>query len=544
MTSTSTSSRDFTVSLAQSREFASLSGDFNPLHVDPIAARRTQFGSTVTHGIHLYLRALDVLAGEKLLDGLEPASLSATFNNPVLSGTTVVLKATVEGDGRKLRLSAEAAGRPAFSGVIELQPASESGATARAGTNAAVASAAVAGAAPAAAAPASATPASTVSAQAVIADAEFAAARAEDVDFPPAVTAGTVPLRMNRARLASLFPALARLNSTAWIADLLASTQVVGMRCPGMDSIFSGFKLKHTRADVSSMSYQVTKTDPRFRLARMDIKGATLAGTIETFFRPRPVAQKSMSDVLAAVPRDVFAGHRALVIGGSRGLGELTAKIVAAGGADVMITYARGKDDAERVCAEIRAAGRTCAARQYDAVSAQPRPGSGNTHPSDVVGGARAGAHDATDAPKQPAVPTWLAGERFTHVYFFASPQIAKNNGRWNQALFEQFTHIYVAAFAELVEQATAVGDTKAAIHFLYPSSVFVAQLEPGFAEYAVAKAAGEALCDQLEGKRGAHFTKPRLPRMRTDQTNALVDIGAADAFPVMLDVVRKLHAR
>jgi NAD(P)-dependent dehydrogenase (short-subunit alcohol dehydrogenase family) len=444
------------------------------------------------------------------------------------------LKATVEADGRKLRLSAEAAGRPAFSGMIELQPSSGRAATA----------------------------------QAIIADAEFDAARAADVDFPPAVTSGSVPLRLSRARLAALFPALARLDATAWIADLLASTQIVGMRCPGMDSIFSGFKLKRAPANVSSMSYEVTKTDPRFRLARMQITGATLAGTIETFFRPRPVAQKSMNDVLAAVPASAFAGHRALVIGGSRGLGELTAKIVAAGGADVVITYARGKDDAERVCAEICAAGRTCAAQHYDATHAHPaRSGaSGSAHHSDAisarehapVGTRRSTEHhrvisdaptetvpdDAASSLSKPTSAAWLAGPRFTHVYFFASPQIAKNTGRWNQALFEQFTHVYVAAFADLVEQTTAAGDTKAPIHFLYPSSVFVSQLEPGFAEYAVAKAAGEALCDQLEGKRGAHFAKPRLPRMRTDQTNALVDIGAADAFPVMLDVVRKLHAR
>lgn len=473
---TRTLSRQICTSLADSREFGLLSGDFNPLHVDPVAARRTQFGSTVTHGIHLYLRALDALAAERLLDGLEPAALSATFNNPVLSGTPVTLRASVEGEGGKIRVAAEAAGRPAFSGVIELQPAT-----------------------------ASASPE----------DAEFAHTRPAEVDFPPVVTSGAVSLKLSRARLAALFPSLARLDSTAWIADLLASTQIVGMRCPGMDSIFSGFKLKRatTSGAAQSMRYEVNRTDPRFRLARMQVSGACLAGTIETFFRPRPVAQRSMQDVVAAVGTNQCAGHRVLVIGGSRGLGELTAKIAAACGAAVTITYARGKDDAERVCAEIRAANRSCTA-----------------HPFDV---------ETTQAP-----PAWLTGERFTHVYFFASPPIAKNTGRWNQALFERFTHVYVAAFAALVEHASAAGaDRNAAIHFLYPSSVFVAQLEAGFAEYAVAKAAGEALCDQLQGRHGAQFSKPRLPRMRTDQTNALIDIGAEDPLAVMLDVVRKLHA-
>ncbi len=35
--------------------FAELSGDHNPLHVDPIAAPRTQFVGTVVHGIHAVL---------------------------------------------------------------------------------------------------------------------------------------------------------------------------------------------------------------------------------------------------------------------------------------------------------------------------------------------------------------------------------------------------------------------------------------------------------------------------------------------------------
>ena len=32
--------------------FAELTGDFNPMHLDPIAARRTLAGAPVVHGIH------------------------------------------------------------------------------------------------------------------------------------------------------------------------------------------------------------------------------------------------------------------------------------------------------------------------------------------------------------------------------------------------------------------------------------------------------------------------------------------------------------
>ncbi|MDZ7782386.1 MAG: MaoC/PaaZ C-terminal domain-containing protein [Halioglobus sp.] len=51
----------FRITTEESQQFARLSGDFNPLHLDPIAARRTQFGRTLIHGVCGTLRALDLL---------------------------------------------------------------------------------------------------------------------------------------------------------------------------------------------------------------------------------------------------------------------------------------------------------------------------------------------------------------------------------------------------------------------------------------------------------------------------------------------------
>jgi 3-oxoacyl-[acyl-carrier protein] reductase len=52
-----------------------------------------------------------------------------------------------------------------------------------------------------------------------------------------------------------------------------------------------------------------------------------------------------------------LAGRRALVTGGSRGIGSATARLLARLGADVAITYRTRQADAERVAAEVAALG-------------------------------------------------------------------------------------------------------------------------------------------------------------------------------------------
>ena len=70
-----------------------------------------------------------------------------------------------------------------------------------------------------------------------------------------------------------------------------------------------------------------------------------------------------------ASPDGPFAGQRSLIVGGSRGLGEVTAKIVAAGGGHPVITYRDSQHEAERVAADIRGAGGQCEILRYDALA-------------------------------------------------------------------------------------------------------------------------------------------------------------------------------
>jgi len=82
------------------REFAELTGDKNPLHLDPEFGKKTMFGRTIGHG----LLTLGVALGEWYDLDVTRDSVVAfiginnlTFRAPVFPGDSVVLKSEVTG---------------------------------------------------------------------------------------------------------------------------------------------------------------------------------------------------------------------------------------------------------------------------------------------------------------------------------------------------------------------------------------------------------------------------------------------------------------
>src|SRR6185295_14915799 len=80
---------------ADQKRFAKLSGDFNPVHLDPVAARRVVAGQPIVHGIHLLLRALEL----HFTRGARPKHLSitATFLRPAFLRESIRVESN--GDG-------------------------------------------------------------------------------------------------------------------------------------------------------------------------------------------------------------------------------------------------------------------------------------------------------------------------------------------------------------------------------------------------------------------------------------------------------------
>lgn len=73
--------------------FAALSGDDNPIHVDPEFSARTRFGKTVAHGMFLYSLICGAIA--KDFPGAIQVSQDLMFPAPSFVGETVTVSARV-----------------------------------------------------------------------------------------------------------------------------------------------------------------------------------------------------------------------------------------------------------------------------------------------------------------------------------------------------------------------------------------------------------------------------------------------------------------
>jgi hypothetical protein len=138
-------------------------------------------------------------------------------------------------------------------------------------------------------------------------------------------------------QIEATFPRAAGYLGAPQIGALVCCSCLVGMIVPGLHSLFAALDVSFVKgAEPSDTHFAVTWVEPRFRRVRIGIRGGGLQGVLETIVRPPPLSQATMKSVAALVRKDEFRGSTGLIVGGSRGLGELTAKLIAAGGGRVI----------------------------------------------------------------------------------------------------------------------------------------------------------------------------------------------------------------
>jgi acyl dehydratase len=457
--------------------FARLSGDHNPLHMDPAAARRLMFGKQIVHGMHALLWGLDQYFTDQTRF-LQLVKIQAGFQNGIGIGETVRCSFTAtDEDSLEIRL--------AVNGTLAVW----------------------------------------VQVTWAARDEHHRQKLPEESPGQPDcrersvdelnTAAGSLPLYLDRQLARELLPDLFRVLPETQLAGLLATTRLVGMECPGLHSIFSGLEITYSAAPAaeSEMAYQAVTCNPKVSLLLMRIRSEGMEGKIKAFLRPEPRQQATFSEISSRVKPEEFASQEAVVIGGSRGLGEVTAKLLAAGGADVTITYFSGRADAHRIVTEMTSRGAKASCYRLNVLDPSP------------------------DLQSNP-----IGGSKPISLYYFATPFIfGATRSKFSSSRFITFCDYYVGGYLRTVEELMA--HTGRLEKIFYPSTSAIDEMPLDMGEYAAAKAAGETSCDFLEKARPAiKIIKPRLPRLPTDQTVSLLPVASQEPVSLLLSHLRRLR--
>ena len=454
--------------------FAHLSGDVNPLHLDAVAARRFLFGRPIVHGVHLLLWALDELWRD--VPSVVITQLNAEFRAPVGVGDEVKLE--VQASDRSAALTLLSNGQTSTTVTVDWTLAQGN----------------------------------SISIPTTGPKPRLSEWHANDI----AEASGSLPLYLDGQIARRLFPHVARVLSMQQLATLTATTRLVGTECPGLNSVFHTLTMHFDSESLDSpeLSYRVDHWDERFSSLRMNIESGSARGTVGAFLRPSPCEPTAFAQLQQLVGNSEFEDQCAVVLGGSRGLGAATAKILAAGGAHVILTYRNGQAEARALVEEI---------------------GRG--------GGSAECAHYEVTAPDQSEVFQKARAKDATHLYYFPTPHIfAAQQGKFSERLLAKFMEFYVTGFEQVLRHAVTIAPKLTGAY--YPSSVAIQELPLNMVEYSVAKAAGEQLCRLLEKELALSIHIGQLPRTDTDQTQSLLPVDNADPVEVMISQLASMTER
>ena len=141
---------------------------------------------------------------------------------------------------------------------------------------------------------------------------------------------------------------------------------------------------------------------------------------------------------------------------------------------------------------------------------------------------------------KRPAAPQLEAVPfRPNQSYYFPTSKIFRQKlGLFSRELFDEFNDVYSVGFFAVCQFFSGGEPVKV----FYPSSIAVEERPRDLTEYAMAKAASEVLCDDIDAfMAGVSVLRRRLPRLATDQTATLTKVETASAVDVMAEIVGEM---
>ncbi len=310
------------------------------------------------------------------------------------------------------------------------------------------------------------------------------------------------------------FSSLIKSNSIHSLVSLISTSRLVGMVCPGFNSLYSSLSVSFTQnLSYKYLQWNAISTSRKFLPINIIFKSSGLEGSLSTFYREELVDQLSIQQLKTKVKIKEFSVKNILVIGGSRGLGELTAKLLSMRKANLTLTFNKGNKDANRIVKDIIDSGGKAKCAHLNVLNLD-------------------------------TIDEFIKSHfQFDQIYVYASPRIKESTKCiFDFELFEKYNSFYVKTLLKLVE---AVSKNKSKqVNIFYPSTIFLdEEINSAFSEYTSSKLLGETIGRNISKKySNIKIISSRLPRMLTDQTSKVNSSLIEDSAKVMNRILDQMY--
>jgi FkbH-like protein len=297
----------------------------------------------------------------------------------------------------------------------------------------------------------------------------------------------THKLNINSFYLEKYFKNIYKNFNLLQIYQIINLSAFVGMITPGLNSLFNSFEINfddNNYEDIYILDFKLNYFDNTYKTCSYNFNGKNTKGNLQCVYRPENVKQIKLKDIL--IKNDQFKNEKVLVIGGSRGIGEVISKIFYAGGAEVMITYYNSYNDALAICEE---SDNNIKIVKYNVL---------------------------LDFDK---INDIIDNIEFTKIFYMATPNMIENE-YFNINTFDIYYNYYCKGFNLLFEKI----NKKNLKYIFYPSSEYL-NIKNNYKEYSLAKKMGEDIIKTLAyNNKNIKFDCIRLPRLLTDLTNSIIN--------------------
>lgn len=294
-------------------------------------------------------------------------------------------------------------------------------------------------------------------------------------------------LNINSEYLKTNFKNIYKNFNLLQIYQIINLSTFVGMITPGLNSLFNSFEMnwvENNYEDMYTLDFKLNYFDNTYKTCFYNFNGKNTSGSIQSIYRPETIKQIKLKDI--SIVNDQFKNEKVLVIGGSRGIGEVISKIFYVGGAEVMITYNNSHNEALSICEE---SDNNIKAIKYNVL------------------------HDFKE------INELIDNIEFTKVFYMATPSM-KETEDFDIDNFDLYYNYYCKGFNLLLKNI----NKKSLDYVFYPSSEYL-NIENNFKEYTMAKKLGEDIIKSLiKNNKNIKFDCVRLPRLLTDLTNSIIN--------------------